>query len=431
MKYTLPFILMVFFLSGLYSQVEKINYRDYQECYRLFNDSINVIVSPESGGRVLQYSLHGENIIFENSSLNGKLLSDYLSDWFDPDGGRFDLGPEDNTSSIHDTLWLGPYEAKITGNYSLLITSQLDKQMGIKIKREFLLDSASSHLTVHQTMINFNPEKSHWYFWSRTLVPINGKMIVPLKESSSYPLKWGKYYTNPWRFVYDNPQDALVTVNDSLLEYKASKINNSGKYGVDADDGWMAYGYNEMLFVKRFPYSTTGNYLEEAGQTIVFYTNGSRFVEMEPVSPEMVLDPGDSCTFDEDWWLLTYKPAINKDFNMVEATSYLNLAANFHDTSSIKTQILNFMEKPNQIFSIISNPVLTQVEFQIHSQSPLGCNAVLYNSEGKQLRVVVVSVNDFFAGKCIIPVHDLNNGFYLCQFRMNGYSQSIPFIIHR
>ncbi len=431
MKYFFLLFSFEFLFSVLFSQVEKISYRGYPGSYRLFNDSIDVILSPESGGRILKYSLNGKNIIYENSSLNGKMLSNYISGWFDPDGGRFDIGPEGITSTIHDTIWMGNYNAKITGEYSLLITSPIDKQTGLRIKREFILDSASSHLKIHQTMINVSNKQSHYYFWSRTLVPINGKMIVPLKESSSYPLKWGKYYTNPWRFVYNNPTDQLVHANDSLLEYKASITSNSGKYGVDSDDGWMAYGFNELLFVKRFPYSESGNYLEPAGQTIVFYTNGNSFVEMEPMGPEMVLAPGDSASFDEDWWLLTYKPAINKNFNMVEATSYLNVKANFSNGFASNTATLKSIDNSERFFSILANPVQTHVEFKIQSHLAEGFNAVLYNSAGQQIKLVPVSANSIISGKLTIPVNNLNNGIYLCQFRMNNYSQTIRFIIQR
>jgi hypothetical protein len=282
--------------------VEYITYRDYDNCVRIFNNTTEVIVVPQAGGRVLAYRIPGEDIIYRNPAQDGKSYADFLFERFDPDAGRFDLGWERDTETIHDNLWMGPYEVEITGKLSVKLTSQYSHQLGIKLEREFILDSTTSHLIVRQTMINLSEKETSWFFWGRTLVPIGGKLVMPLNPISKYPHGWGDFAGEPWGFRIDNPSHHQMQIKDGKLIFHAENTDHSAKFATDASEGWMAYTLNNLVFVKRFEVAINGIYTDH--QTAIVYTHSRDFIEMEPNSPHALLKPGERYTFEEHWWLL-------------------------------------------------------------------------------------------------------------------------------
>ena len=314
-------IILAFPGSNLFSQTEKISYRGYEDCYRISNDSVEVIIVAGAGARILRYSLKDRNIIYEDPALDGKTLEDFLKKSFGPDGARFDVRGVTSPGNKRDTLWIGPYTAEITGNYSVKTTSMVDHNMGIDITREFFLDSISSHLLIRQTMTNKSNLETNWYFWGRIFSPIGGKIIIPLNPNSKFGSRWGYY--NGSDFISENAQDPLIETSDSLLFYRADITGTRKRYGIDSDQGLIIYGYNEQLYVIKFNIDLSKTYLTESGETIIVFTDGELLVELEPTSPVAKLNPGESFTFEENWWLFSYPEAQTKDFDGPEAVSFV------------------------------------------------------------------------------------------------------------
>ena len=90
-------MLWLIILSGssttLWAKVEVIAYRGWKNCYQISNALSKVIIVPESGGRVLAFTYGDRNIIYQDSSLNGRTFAHWQKTYFDPDGGRLDYGP--------------------------------------------------------------------------------------------------------------------------------------------------------------------------------------------------------------------------------------------------------------------------------------------------------------------------------------------------
>ena len=302
------------------AKTERIAYRGWENCYRLSNDVAEVIVVPESGGRVLTYSVNGQNILYVNRAHDGKTLADLEEKWFDPDGGRFDVGPEAITSRLHLLTWLGAWEAEIIGDYALRIVSQPDTSLGIQLTREFTLDKESSYLTVRQTMRNISDHDTEWCFWSRTLTKGWGMLLVPLNPESKFPHGWAKYV---WRkgIETEAPRDDRVVVSDGLLTVRA--VGTSAKYGTDSSAGWMAYAKDGLLFVKRFRYFPEETYNDGAGFSVEIYIT-DHMCELEPLSPRAILRPNEAYSFTEHWWLLEYGPAEKLPFDLDEAVQLIN-----------------------------------------------------------------------------------------------------------
>ena len=89
------------------------NYFGYATCIRLENGDTRVILCPEAGGRVLEYSWKGKNALYLDPAQKG---------WHyepgkpvvEPCGGRFDIGPE-MIIPRHPDLWFGKWAAEPIG----------------------------------------------------------------------------------------------------------------------------------------------------------------------------------------------------------------------------------------------------------------------------------------------------------------------------
>ena len=100
-------------------------------------------------------------------------------------------------------------------------------------------------------------------------------------------------------------KDDKIRERDGFLEILAPP--RKPKLGFDSTAGWLGYLMpDNMLFVKRFKTFPDRVYNEAAGLTLsVWYPTGPR-IELEPIGPRERLQPGESATFTEDWWLLPF-----------------------------------------------------------------------------------------------------------------------------
>jgi len=393
------FFLILFIFSGsiTYGQVQKISYRGYTDCYKISNDSVTLIVVAQAGGRVFNYSLNDRNTIFEDPALNGKTIVDFNKTTFEPDGGRFDVRAAAATGRKHDTLWIGPYTTEITGRYSMKMTSLVDKDLGIDICREFFLDSASSHLRIRQTMTNRSIKETNWYFWGRIFCPIDGKIVIPLNRNSKYSSKWG-YYDQNNNFI-GNGTDSLVQVSDTVLSFRAVKTGEKKRYAADPANGWIVYGYNEQLLLMKYKVDLTKTYLTDTEESLILFTDGIYKVELEPVSPSLKLSPGQSGSFEEDWYLFSYPKAKTKDFNGSEAAAFALSAAGGGSSLGAYSEKTGkgLINDPNNI-SVFPNPANDNATIRGKGISL----AEIYTINGRML------YNQKFSG--LEEVHLLNTG---------------------
>lgn len=273
-----------------------VRYLGYDQAIELRNESTRVVLCPQVGGRVLEYSLNGTNALF---------VSDAEKTWQPGErppssAGRFDIGPE-LVIPPRPTLWSGEWTGEITGPLSARLTSRKDEATGVQLVRDFVLDAKSSRLLCTQTIRNVSDAVKEWCHWSRTFATGEGICIIPLSEPSRFPNRYVMYEEGS--LINARPEDDRIRVRDGFLEILGAP--RKPKLGFDSYAGWMAYlTTDDLLFVKKFKTYPDRVYNEAAGLTIsVWYPPGPR-VELEPIGPRERLKPGQSASFTEEWWLL-------------------------------------------------------------------------------------------------------------------------------
>jgi hypothetical protein len=269
----------------------------YRSAVRIAGGNARVVLCPEAGGRVLDYSKGGKQAL-----------------WFDekeekPDpgkprpmsAGRFDIGPE-LTIAAHPELWSGQWTAEITSDCSAQLTSPRDEQLGVQLRRVFELHDDGS-LSCKQLITNISAETKEFCHWGRSFSPGGGICLVPLFGQSKFPSKYAMYEDSAIINVRD--KDEKIRERDGFLEILAPP--RKPKLGFDSYAGWLAYVMpGDVLFVKRFWVYSNRVYNEAAGLTLsVWYPPGPR-IELEPIGPRERLQPQQTASFTEHWYLLSH-----------------------------------------------------------------------------------------------------------------------------
>lgn len=287
-------------IRGVESESAKVvRYFGYDQAIELTNENTKVVLCPQAGGRVLEYSLSGKNsLYFDEKEKEWKPGQPGPSS-----AGRFDIGPE-LVIPRRSILWSGEWTGEITGPRSARLTSQHDEATGVQLLRDFELDAKTSRLSCTQTIMNVSNDVKEWCHWSRTFALGEGICVIPLAGQSRFPNKYVMYEEGA--LINARPEDPNIRQRDGFLEILAAP--RRPKLGFDSYAGWMGYAMrNDLLFVKKFKTFPDRVYNEAAGLTIsVWYPEGAR-VELEPIGPRERLEPGQVGSFTEEWWLVPSK----------------------------------------------------------------------------------------------------------------------------
>ena len=281
---------------------EVVEYYGYDDCIQLSNHRTTVVLCPAAGGRVLEYSYDGTNMLYLPPGNEGWRY-DPKSKRSPMDAGRFDIGPE-KVVKRGKILWAGPWKGEIIGKRSAKLTSEFDRESGARLVREFHLHESSSQLRCTQTIINESKKPINLCHWSRTFAIGGGIAVVPRSPRGRFPNGYVMYETG--NSVNINPEDPSILVNDKAVIVSAPPKHP--KLGFDSHAGWLAYlAPNNFMFVKRFRTYPDRAYNELAALTVSVWYPEKEMVELEPIGPAEDLKPGKQASFSEEWWLLPHE----------------------------------------------------------------------------------------------------------------------------
>ncbi len=293
-----------------------IDFGRYQHCPVLSNQETRVVLCPQLGGRVLEYSLGGKNAIFVSNF--DMAVDEPTEAWkWDPSGGRFDIGPEMIVPK-RDVLFRGIWQSELVAPLHIRLTSEDCPNTGVRLERDFQLSSRDSQLIVTQRIINVSDQTVRYCHWSRTLAKGAGIVLVPLSPTRRFPNGYVRYDSG---LINTKPVDTNVRVRDGFVELLGPPL--SPKLGMDSMRGWLAHQQTSgLLFIKKFPTHPDRAYAEVAALTISTWTAPrGEAVELEPIGPTEVIAPGESASFTERWWLLDGKfPAEGESIDLAELT---------------------------------------------------------------------------------------------------------------
>ncbi|MBI3415419.1 MAG: DUF4380 domain-containing protein [Verrucomicrobia bacterium] len=287
------------------------SYTGWSDSLFLNAAGVQAVVVPAIGGRIVHYSVSGENIIFEIAASAGKTLTNTKTNFW-VGGYQCDIGPELRGIPDHPNLWMGAHRGEPYRDNGVKVTSPPDMTVGIQMEKEIVIDPATGDLGITQRMKNVLDRETAFCLWDRTLCKGGGFALLPLNKKSRFAAKWSIRRTIDGKYIYDGDKPASGKVKTLKGVLVAKAEGEATKVGADSDAGWIAYTRGRLLFVKYFPYSPQGNYTD-GGNSVELYFD-PRVAELEPLSPEIKLRPGESHTLPEKWTLIE----LDKDVDTFE-----------------------------------------------------------------------------------------------------------------
>jgi hypothetical protein len=307
----------------------KINYKGWKNAIELQNDKIRLVVVPEIG-RIMHYSfIDDRNVLFEDSRLAGLVLKEgeaFIENGqaISPNIGGDRVYPcsenyfemiKGNRRLADQWINNGPYTYTIIDN-GVRMESPVSQLLGVKMIRTIQLEPNSTKLKIEQELVRVNPAKNSSFdsipltIWNLTQIRAPKGMWIPLQTKSVFK---NGYDIPVWPDAVNHAAEN-IQINDGLLKLNPI-IQNHQKIGADAD-GWIAGLVDNVLLVERFHYHEGTTY-PDGGTSTTIYSN-VEFAELECLSPEKVLKPGEAIKHTIYWKL--YRIHNENDLNKLLKT---------------------------------------------------------------------------------------------------------------
>jgi hypothetical protein len=284
--------------------VERVDYRDWLDCYRLSNDRSSVIVVPVSGARLSVFSLGGDNILLEDETVDGLDIEVGVKirgqEWVQWDGCQPDVFKEGVGHQL-DQLWLSPFRLVETGPRMVSFRSPVSRKHNAQVTKTFTLDDRDPRLRFDYGLTSKEAEAKRWSCYYRMLLKMPGFVVLPLDRNSAfkggYSLKGG----NTAKQRQDIGKECLRAAGGRLVI--APHKLRAAKYGEvlsDTKAGWVAAAWKDLLLVIEFETHPERDYRDNC--TVSVYWELDR-ASVEPRGPYDRLSYGESTSCNTVWTL--------------------------------------------------------------------------------------------------------------------------------
>lgn len=281
--------------------LEKISYRQWKNAYRIFNNTVELIVLADVGPRVIRYAFLGSNNIFHEVPEDAGLVG---GDEFRLYGGhRLWVWPETERTYFPDNR---PVSVSRNNNSVLFTAPVEDAPPGANLQKEIevSLEDAGSRVAITHRVTNRGQTPTDLAVWCPTMMRASGRAILPLSPRAAMD-KDHYQSVGPltlWSFTdLADPRWILGTEFIQLRQQSSPQSHfREQMTGTYNSAGWGAYYSEDILFVKCTKV-LPGTY-PDFGCNFEIFTN-PEFLELETLAPIVRLSPGETCSHTETWTL--------------------------------------------------------------------------------------------------------------------------------
>ncbi len=230
-----------------------------------------------NGGRIISYKYDGNEILTqasEHENFGSTLWTAPQSDW-----GWPPFNVLDNKE----------YSVEKTGNL-LKMTSELDPKSGFQMVKSWRVLENNS-IQIEYQIKNISEKAKSVGSWEVTRVTCGGVAFFPDGGEANVP----KSGFNP-----DLQKDGI-----KWFSVDRNPIEGSVKMFSTAKEGWLAYAFNGVIFIKNFPDTKPENYSPKQAEVEIYIDKEKSYIELENHGPYQLLQPGESITYNENWFLIS------------------------------------------------------------------------------------------------------------------------------
>lgn len=279
------------------ASLEKVNYGGWPNCYRLFNQSVELIVTTDVGPRIIRFGFIGEDNEFtEFPDMLGRTGDE---DWLVYGGHRLWHAPEVFPRTYYGDN--GPVELEEHGDFVRLI-QPTEPTTGIQKEMDITLAADSDHVKVVHRLRNNGLWAVEISVWALSVMAPGGTGILPLPPRAPH----GNENLAPlnamalWSYTdFADPRWAWGT--RYILLRQDANSTSAQKIGLLDTEGWAAYARNGHLFMKTIPHVKGATY-PDMGCSAEVFTNAD-ILEVESLSPLGSLEPSAVVEHEENWFL--------------------------------------------------------------------------------------------------------------------------------
>jgi hypothetical protein len=277
-------------------QIETIAYGGWQNCYRLSNHLIEMVIPGDIGFRVIRFGfVSGANEFFESEDDLGATGGDT---WRFYGGHRLWHAPEDLTRTyIPDN---SPVQVEQAGTM-VRVTQPVEPLTHLQKIIEIEMSETEPQVTVTHRILNHGLFAVEFAPWALSVMRAGGTAILPLPPRGTHPENLVPS-SNLTLWAYTDLSDPRWTFGQKYILLRQDvNATSPQKIGASVPDGWIAYANDGHLFVKQFEPQPFMNY-PDMNSSVETFTN-NLFLEIETLAPFQLTPPGGEAQHVEHWSL--------------------------------------------------------------------------------------------------------------------------------
>ena len=275
---------------------EKTAYAGWQNCWRLSNGLVDLVVTGDVGPRVIRFGFTGGPNQFHEFKDEVGRTGD--AEWLNYGGHRLWHAPENRPRTyIPDN---GPVTVERQGEWvsafrGVESTTEIQKEVRLR------LHPGAARVSLVHRLTNRGPWPVQLAPWALTVLPAGSRSIIPMPPRGPHP----KFLvpTNTltlWAFTeLGDPRWRLGTKYIVLSQDSGAKAPQ--KIGAWVPAGWIAGWRDGHLFVVRTRFDPKAAY-PDMGSSMETYTD-KNMLEVETLGPLVLLGPGETVEHIEEWSL--------------------------------------------------------------------------------------------------------------------------------
>ncbi|MGE5550411.1 MAG: hypothetical protein ACM3ZC_07755 [Bacteroidota bacterium] len=274
--------------------VEKVAYAGWPNCYRVTNGKIEFIMTSDVGPRVIRFGFVGGPNEFAEfpedlGRTGGETWRIYGGHrlWHSPESRARTYFPDNGPVSV-DTLPDG-----------LEVSQPMETKTGIVKCMRLTMDPEAPRVTAQHQLKNGGVWPVEMAAWCLSVMAPGGVGLAPQPREGDEEGLLPNRTLILW--PYTEMCDPRYVWGSGLVRLSQDSGRGPTKFGLSVTDGWAAYVNRGHLFLKEFAWDEDLPY-PDGGASVEIYTN-ERMLELETLSPLVLLEPGEALTHTEVWSL--------------------------------------------------------------------------------------------------------------------------------
>jgi hypothetical protein len=278
--------------------IQKTSYRGWQNCIRLSNDHLDLVITTDVGPRIIRCGfIGGPNLLGEIESTLGKTGGD---EWRIYGGHRLWHSPEHPVRTYVPDNGPVQWEEIENGVRTIQDTEPLTN---IRKVMEISLSPGAPVVDIRHKLKNTGLWPATLSVWCITVMAKEGLEVIPLNRRDTGLLPNGNLSIWP----YTRLNDPRLRLGEKYIYLKQDpSIERPFKIGTANESGWAAYFVHDSLFIKMYRHEEGAAY-PDFGVSYETYTNDF-MLEMESLSPLATIEAGARAEHAERWMLVNDIP---------------------------------------------------------------------------------------------------------------------------